>query len=72
MLPFVFNSFSEHMLYIYQGEYSSCCLNQMGSTAGINNEAASNLMQKFWDSAMALGTDDDEETRRLLTVILLC
>lgn len=44
----------------------------MGGNAGVNNEAASSLMQKFWDSAMALGTDDDEETRRLLTLMLLC
>nr|CAN79772.1 hypothetical protein VITISV_019408 [Vitis vinifera] len=36
---------------------------QVGGNAGVNNEAASSLMQKFWDSAMALGTDDDEETR---------
>lgn len=35
----------------------------VGGNAGVNNEAASSLMQKFWDSAMALGTDDDEETR---------
>ncbi|KAJ9676607.1 hypothetical protein PVL29_021895 [Vitis rotundifolia] len=35
----------------------------VGGNAGVNNEAASGLMQKFWDSAMALGTDDDEETR---------
>lgn len=35
----------------------------VGGNAGVNNEAASSLMQRFWDSAMALGTDDDEETR---------
>ncbi|KAK9278170.1 hypothetical protein L1049_027730 [Liquidambar formosana] len=36
----------------------------VGSTAGVNNEAASTMMQKFWDSAMALGpTDDDEDAR---------
>ncbi|KAK6924685.1 CBS domain, partial [Dillenia turbinata] len=36
----------------------------VGNTAGVTNEAASSMMQKFWDSAMALGpTDDDEETR---------
>lgn len=38
-------------------------VSQVGGNAGVNNEAASSLMQKFWDSAMALGTDDDEETR---------
>lgn len=32
----------------------------VGSTAGINNEAASTMMQKFWDSAMASNEDDDE------------
>ncbi|XP_059645506.1 CBS domain-containing protein CBSCBSPB5-like isoform X2 [Cornus florida] len=36
----------------------------VGSTAGVSNEAASTMMQKFWDSAMALSpVDDDEETR---------
>lgn len=39
--------------------------NQVGNTAGINNEAANSMMQRFWDSAMALTPDDDEETRRL-------
>lgn len=38
----------------------------MGNAAGVNNEAASSLMQKFWDSAMALNPiDDEDETRRL-------
>ncbi|XP_009793090.1 CBS domain-containing protein CBSCBSPB1 [Nicotiana tabacum] len=35
----------------------------VGNTAGINNEAANSMMQRFWDSAMALTPDDDEETR---------
>ncbi|XP_057988583.1 CBS domain-containing protein CBSCBSPB1 isoform X2 [Hevea brasiliensis] len=36
----------------------------VGSTAGVNNEAASTMMQKFWDSAMALSpNEDDEDTR---------
>ncbi|GLU18549.1 hypothetical protein SLE2022_348430 [Rubroshorea leprosula] len=36
----------------------------VGGTAGINNEAAGTMMQKFWDSAMALGShEDDDETR---------
>ncbi|KDP22605.1 hypothetical protein JCGZ_26436 [Jatropha curcas] len=35
-----------------------------GSTTGVNNEAASTMMQKFWDSAMALSpNEDDEDTR---------
>ncbi|KAF2311515.1 hypothetical protein GH714_024478 [Hevea brasiliensis] len=35
----------------------------VGSTAGVNNEAAT-MMQKFWDSAMALSpNEDDEDTR---------
>ncbi|KAJ7945689.1 CBS domain-containing protein [Quillaja saponaria] len=39
-------------------------VSQVGSTAGINNEAASSMMHKFWDSAMALTPNDDgEETR---------
>uniref|UniRef100_A0A2P2MA50 CBS domain-containing protein CBSCBSPB5 n=1 Tax=Rhizophora mucronata TaxID=61149 RepID=A0A2P2MA50_RHIMU len=33
----------------------------VGSTSGINNEATSTMMQKFWDSAMALSPNDDEE-----------
>ncbi|XVF49596.1 hypothetical protein PTKIN_Ptkin04bG0025800 [Pterospermum kingtungense] len=37
---------------------------QVGSTPGINNEAATSMMQKFWDSAMALPPhEDDDETR---------
>ncbi|KAK4350664.1 hypothetical protein RND71_029977 [Anisodus tanguticus] len=32
-------------------------------TGGANNEAANTMMQRFWDSAMALTPDDDEETR---------
>lgn len=36
----------------------------VGNTAGIDNEAASSMMQKFWDSAMAVPpADDDSETR---------
>ncbi|XVE54477.1 hypothetical protein DITRI_Ditri03aG0084800 [Diplodiscus trichospermus] len=36
----------------------------VGSTSGINNEAATSMMQKFWDSAMALPPiEDDDETR---------
>ncbi|MCD7450089.1 hypothetical protein HAX54_003507 [Datura stramonium] len=35
----------------------------VGNTAGVNNEAANTMMQRFWDSAMALTPDDDEETR---------
>ncbi|PSR96780.1 CBS domain-containing protein [Actinidia chinensis var. chinensis] len=33
----------------------------VGSTAGVSNEAASTMMQNFWDSAMALAPLDDEE-----------
>ncbi|KAF8399980.1 hypothetical protein HHK36_015853 [Tetracentron sinense] len=36
----------------------------VGSSGGVGNEAGSTMMQKFWDSAMALGPlDDSEETR---------
>ncbi|GLU12692.1 hypothetical protein SLE2022_293540 [Rubroshorea leprosula] len=37
----------------------------VGSIAGISNEAANTMMQKFWDSAMALppNDDDDDETQ---------
>ncbi|CAL5327443.1 hypothetical protein CsSME_00007150 [Camellia sinensis var. sinensis] len=36
----------------------------VGSTAGVSNEAASNMMQKFWDSAMELSPLGDEEDSR--------
>ncbi|XP_057474886.1 CBS domain-containing protein CBSCBSPB5-like isoform X1 [Actinidia eriantha] len=36
----------------------------VGSTAGVSNEAASTMMQNFWDSAMALAPLDDEEDTR--------
>ncbi|CDP15008.1 unnamed protein product [Coffea canephora] len=35
----------------------------VGNTAGVTTEAANTMMQKFWDSAMALAPDDEEETR---------
>ncbi|KAL0425262.1 UNVERIFIED_CONTAM: CBS domain-containing protein CBSCBSPB1 [Sesamum radiatum] len=35
----------------------------VGSTAGVSSEAANMMMQNFWDSAMALTTDYDDETR---------
>ncbi|CAA2978717.1 CBS domain-containing CBSCBSPB1-like [Olea europaea subsp. europaea] len=35
----------------------------VGNTAGVNSEAANNMMQRFWDSAMDLTPDDEEETR---------
>ncbi|KAJ8634179.1 hypothetical protein MRB53_027515 [Persea americana] len=33
----------------------------VGNSGGVPNEAASTMMQKFWDSAMALGPLDDED-----------
>lgn len=36
----------------------------VGSSAGVNNEAASTMMQKFWDTAMAASPTDDEEEAR--------
>lgn len=39
---------------------------QVGSTAGVNSEAANTMMQKFWDSAMELTPDDEDETRRFV------
>lgn len=35
----------------------------VGSTAGVNSEAANTMLQRFWDSAMELTPDDDDETR---------
>ncbi|XP_021847553.1 CBS domain-containing protein CBSCBSPB1 [Spinacia oleracea] len=36
----------------------------VGNTGGINTEATTNMMQKFWDSAMQLGPADDDEDSR--------
>ncbi|KAI5329513.1 hypothetical protein L3X38_028910 [Prunus dulcis] len=36
----------------------------VGNTAGVSNEAANSLMQKFWDSAMALGPHEEDEDSR--------
>ncbi|XP_029130860.1 CBS domain-containing protein CBSCBSPB1 isoform X2 [Cajanus cajan] len=39
---------------------------QVGNTANFNNEAANSMMQKFWDSAMALtANDEDDDSQRL-------
>ncbi|KAM2685873.1 hypothetical protein EV2_008833 [Malus domestica] len=39
---------------------------KVGNTAAASNEAATNMMQKFWDSAMALSpNDDDDESQRM-------
>ncbi|KAI3463612.1 hypothetical protein Pfo_020275 [Paulownia fortunei] len=35
----------------------------VGSAAGVNSEAANTMMQNFWDSAMALTPDDEDETQ---------
>ncbi|KAL4559551.1 hypothetical protein LXL04_031693 [Taraxacum kok-saghyz] len=44
---------------------SHAAVASVGSTAGIDNEAASTMMQKFWDSAMASApADDDSDSRR--------
>ncbi|KAF9668041.1 hypothetical protein SADUNF_Sadunf15G0085600 [Salix dunnii] len=36
----------------------------VGSAAAANNETANTMMQKFWDSAMALGPNDDDDEAR--------
>lgn len=47
-------------------------INQVGSAAAANNETANTMMQKFWDSAMALSPNgDDEEARRLDVLVLI-
>nr|GMD35306.1 CBS domain-containing protein CBSCBSPB5-like [Ipomoea batatas] len=38
-------------------------ISTVGNTAGVNEETASTMMQKFWDSAMAISPHDDEEMR---------
>lgn len=32
----------------------------MGNTANLNNEGASSIIQKFWDSALTSKFDDDD------------
>lgn len=44
---------------------------QVGSAAQVNGEATHTMLQKFWDSAMELTPDDDDETRRLCTLLLI-
>ncbi|XP_075662837.1 CBS domain-containing protein CBSCBSPB1 isoform X2 [Castanea sativa] len=39
-------------------------VSQVGGTAGISTEATNSMMQKFWDSAMALTSNEDEEDAR--------
>ncbi|KAE8719687.1 CBS domain-containing protein CBSCBSPB1 [Hibiscus syriacus] len=39
-------------------------LSQVGSTSGVNNEAATTMMQKFWDSAMALPPNEEDVESR--------
>ncbi|CAL5391900.1 unnamed protein product [Camellia sinensis] len=33
----------------------------VGSNAGVSNDSSPNMMQKFWDSAMALSLDEEED-----------
>ncbi|KAK7399240.1 hypothetical protein VNO78_10419 [Psophocarpus tetragonolobus] len=45
---------------------------QVGNTANFNNEAANSMIQKFWDSAMALSPneeDDDSQSDTSLKII---
>ncbi|KAJ6971362.1 CBS domain-containing protein CBSCBSPB5-like isoform X1 [Populus alba x Populus x berolinensis] len=39
-------------------------VSQVGSAAAATNETANTMMQKFWDSAMALSPNDDNEEAR--------
>ncbi|XAR50343.1 hypothetical protein NMG60_11004637 [Bertholletia excelsa] len=36
----------------------------VGNTSGVSSEATNNMMQKFWDSAMDLSANDDDEDTR--------
>lgn len=45
--------------------FFSLWLLKVGKSGGIGSESTSSLMQKFWDSAMALPLDDDDDSRRL-------
>lgn len=43
----------------------------MGNATGVTNEGGNAMMQKFWDSAMALAPiDDEDDTRRLWATLL--
>ncbi|MBA0616941.1 hypothetical protein Godav_026424, partial [Gossypium davidsonii] len=37
---------------------------EVGSTSGINNEATTTMMQRFWDSAIALPPNEDDDEAR--------
>ncbi|KAI3737431.1 hypothetical protein L2E82_27433 [Cichorium intybus] len=43
----------------------------VGNTAGIDTETASSMMQKFWDSAMAITPGDDDDLRSESSVRLV-
>lgn len=46
-------------------------LEKVESRGGVGNEAAISLIQKFWDSAMAMGPlDDEDDSRRYLNSLI--
>ncbi|KAL4634493.1 hypothetical protein ACB092_04G203300 [Castanea dentata] len=45
-------------------QITHAAVSTVGGTAGISTEATNSMMQKFWDSAMALTSNEDEEDAR--------
>lgn len=39
-----------------------------GTGTGTGTDGGSAMMQKFWDSAMDIGPDDDSDNRRLVSL----
>jgi hypothetical protein len=44
------------------------CFSQVGGSAGAGGDMATTMLQKFWDSAMALEPpEEDDDSHRLVT-----
>ncbi|XP_071742517.1 CBS domain-containing protein CBSCBSPB1-like [Rutidosis leptorrhynchoides] len=53
-------------------QITHAAITTVGNTAGIDNEAASSMMQKFWDSAMAITpVEEDDEIRSVSSFRLM-
>ncbi|XP_044494468.1 CBS domain-containing protein CBSCBSPB1-like isoform X2 [Mangifera indica] len=53
-----------HITHAAVATFYKFSIDEVGSTAGANSEATNSMMQKFWDSAMALSPNDDDEDER--------
>ncbi|CAH9054484.1 unnamed protein product [Cuscuta epithymum] len=52
------------MLYVgcMQGNFYTCLLRIKEGSTAVVNDTSNTMMQRFWDSTMALTPNDDEET----------